>query len=221
MEIEEIKFEIDSRISELNTILVNLNKAPNRTYRKNFLIEKKKQSTEICNSITNLLQKHEGKFTSTEVSFYVHGAKQKYSSIKTILNEKLELAIDLAFSLKTIALAFTFFIKLKNKRNLKRNMAKVDLKLGNSLVDTYGGEPEKLESFLESAKLFADLTDAENATPQAKQAALATVFRFVKTRLTGSARHVIAQANTLDELSEALKKTKHRKKTHQPIFWQN
>lgn len=63
---------------------------------------------------------------------------------------------------------------------------------------------EKLEAFLESAKLFADFVDAENATAESKQTAQATVLHFVKTRLTVTAGHVISQAKTLVELREAL-----------------
>lgn len=85
MEIDEIKFKVDKNISVLNSILVNFNKAPNRTYNKQFLIEKKKQSAEICNSITNLLQQNEQKFSSTELSYYVKSARQKYNNITVIL----------------------------------------------------------------------------------------------------------------------------------------
>lgn len=44
MEIDEIKFKIDKKLSVLNSILGNFHKAPNRTYNKKNPNRKKKQS---------------------------------------------------------------------------------------------------------------------------------------------------------------------------------
>lgn len=220
MDIELTKLKVDTGIAKLSTILTNFNKAPNRSYTKKFLLNQKDQSEKVYNYIIDCLVHSESKLTQSEIQFYTKGAKQKYDDIILKLNTKLVNAKDPQFSLKTIVLALTYVTKLRSKVRSKFTMAKVDLKLGHSLVDSYGGEPEKLEAFVESANLFADLVNAENsaATAEIQRAAKGTVFRFIKTRLTGSARNVIAQAETLTQLIDALKKQSGEKNTPSNIL---
>ncbi|XP_055527412.1 uncharacterized protein LOC129720025 [Wyeomyia smithii] len=82
-------------------------------------------------------------------------------------------------------------------------MAKVDIRLGTTLVQTYDGAPENLEAFIDAVNLFNDTVtnDFANATAPQKEAAQLTVLRFVKTRLAGVARQVITDAINL-EVSE-------------------
>lgn len=201
------KLEVENNIKVLNTILKNLNKAPNRIYRKYTLKCKIDQSRTLYNNTIDCLALNQDKFSTTEFKYFNNCIRNVYGEIHTRILQKIEFARQ-GLSLFSVAYAFTFCCKLKSKI-----MAKVDLKLGNSLINTYGGEPENLEAFLESAKLFADLVDAANATPQLKEAANATILRFIKTRLTRTARHILPQANTLDDLCEALKRQHSEKNT--------
>lgn len=86
-------------------------------------------------------------------------------------------------------------------------MAKVDIKLGTSLVAVYDGAPEHLTTFLDSVNLFNDTVEADfaNATAAQKQAAQQTVLRFIKTRLTGKARQAATDNQTLAEMLTAVK----------------
>ena len=78
-------------------------------------------------------------------------------------------------------------------------MAKVDIKLGTTLVQMYDGAPENLDAFVDAVNLFYDTVENDFAASTAAQQAAAkvTVVRFVKSRLTGVARQVIAEANDL------------------------
>lgn len=90
---------------------------------------------------------------------------------------------------------------------ISNKMAKVDIKLGTALVQPYDGAPDKLNAFLDAVSLFKDSVDTEfeAATPAQKTAANATVLKFIKTRLTGTARQVINGAETLEEILQKLK----------------
>ena len=86
-------------------------------------------------------------------------------------------------------------------------MAKVDIRLGTTLVQTYDGAPENLEAFIDAVNLFNDTVtnDFANAIAPQKEAAQLTVLRFVKTRLAGVARQVITDAINLEGLLDTLK----------------
>lgn len=204
MDIEELKYGIDLLISELNSILINFTKAPNRAYSRKFLIRKKKQATNNYKLVNERLAENETKITSTELNFYIKAVRQKFNDILLIVNEKLVNAQDQFTSLRTIALVFLFYIKIKRKAG---KMAKVDIKTGTSLIAMYDGAPENLNAFLDAVSLFQDLVNADfaAASQAAKDAAQATIIRFVKTRITGLARQVIAELNDLQEILDAIK----------------
>lgn len=70
---------------------------------------------------------------------------------------------------------------------------KVDLKMWTSIVQSYDGSQEGLEPFIDSVRLFEDAVNSEfaSASVEQKAAALATIIRFIKTRLTGKARAAV------------------------------
>lgn len=86
-------------------------------------------------------------------------------------------------------------------------MPKVDVKLGTSLVPVYDGTPENLNAFFDAVALFSDTVndDFQDTTAAQKTAATEMIMKFVKTRLTGSARQAITRAETLTQILEKLK----------------
>lgn len=86
-------------------------------------------------------------------------------------------------------------------------MAKVNIKLGTTLIQMYDGAPENLDAFLDAVTRLNDTVTADfaAATAAAKEAANITVVRFIKTRLTGAARQVIADINDLQGILDAIK----------------
>lgn len=67
--------------------------------------------------------------------------------------------------------------------------------------------PENLDAFIDAVNLFRDTVENDFAASTSVQQAAArvTVVRFVKSRLTGVARQVIAEANDLQEILDAVK----------------
>lgn len=88
----------------------------------------------------------------------------------------------------------------------KMSNPKVDIKLGTSLVEVFDGTPEKLESFIDSVSLFKDAVDADFAACQPAQivAARKMVAKFIKTRLTGTARQAIPDTEDVEEIMKSL-----------------
>lgn len=86
-------------------------------------------------------------------------------------------------------------------------MPEVDIKLGTALVQVYDGNPDNLNSFLDGVDLYKTTIDAkfQAATAAEKQTTNETVFKFVKTRLTGTARQAIGEALNLDQIIDKLK----------------
>lgn len=75
--------------------------------------------------------------------------------------------------------------------------APFDIKTATALVQPYDGSPEKIEAFLDSVSLLAELTN---------EAQTATAVKFVITRLSGKARSVLpANITTLNEIVNAVK----------------
>lgn len=205
MDIAQIRHEIDVLIAGLNFIITNFAKAPNRAYSKKFLINKKKQATNSYKLINDCLAQNEDKFAHAELNFIIKGVRQKYNDILVIVNEKLVHAKDQISSIRTIALIYLFYIKIKRRQG--RMALTVDVKLGTSLVPIYDGKSENLDSFIDAVRLFEDTVNQTfaNGTSQQKNAAAQTVVRFVRTRLTGKARQTINENQTLNEMLGAIR----------------
>lgn len=86
-------------------------------------------------------------------------------------------------------------------------MPKVDIKLGTSLVQTYDGSPDNMLAFLDAVELFSNTVEDEftGSTAELKAAARETVYKFVKTRLTGKARQVIVGVENITQLIAKIK----------------
>lgn len=170
--------EIELMIRELSKILINFQKAANRNYLRSTLIQKSKISANLYNHIKNLLAEHEEKLVKTEFEFLLKSSRKIYSEIINIINAKLQYAENLHRNkLKLYTYIIIFCNRLKT--SLNKNMA-FDLKSASALVEVYNGDSEKLDQFVDSATLLIDLTTAQNKP---------TLFKFLKTRLTGKARH--------------------------------
>lgn len=134
---------------------------------------------------------------------------EKYESLKTVTLEALKLlneSITIKPKFKTLARAAIISKRLLSKEK-EVKMPTVDIKLGTTLVHIYDGSPDNLHSFLDAVALFSDTVNAEFAEATADQntAAMETVFKFVKTRLTGVARQSITGARNLTETLDKLK----------------
>ncbi|XP_058813587.1 uncharacterized protein LOC131677667 [Topomyia yanbarensis] len=205
MDIEVHKAVIDSHISRLNSILTNLRKAPNRAYKRNTLTTKLTDARTTYTLITNILADYESEYPENEFNFLYKCTRQIYSEIHTLITTKLEYAGVHTISVYSLACAVNFIQKLKYK--IRAKMAKVDIRLGTTLVQMYDGAPENLDAFIDAVNLFNDtvVNDFAAATAAQQAAAQVTVVRFVKSRLTGVARQVIVGANDLQGIFDAVK----------------
>lgn len=141
---------------------------------------------------------------NNEIKTY-HILKQKYTESIKILDETAILEPKRA-KIKFKTLSKTIIL-LRRLTTLITKIPVVDIKLGTALVNTYDGCSEKLNAFIDAVALFNDTVDAEfaAATVAQKTAAAETVFKFIKTRLTGNARHVITGAHNFNEVLTKLK----------------
>ena len=85
-------------------------------------------------------------------------------------------------------------------------MPAVDIKLGTSLIVTYDGCPDNFNTFLDAVSQDTVNTEFAAATADQRAAANETLFKFIKTRLTGTARLAITGAVTIEEILQNLKR---------------
>lgn len=195
--------EVKSLIKELQNILQNLRKAPYRKYIKNTLISKHKKAREIYENILYLLDD----FDDHQQKYYLIEARNSFSTIKLIIDKKLDTASGHLVKLKNFVHIFIAFTKLYNKHK-KMAVPKVDLKTGTAIVQAYDGRQDGLSSFIDSVNLFSDTVtaDFDTATQAQKTAATATVLRFILTRLTGKARAAVGDnPQDINEIINRLK----------------
>lgn len=189
--------QIEILILSLTKTLNSLKKNPNHRYQKSTLITKLNASKVIYNEILE----HCEVLEDYQQKFHLNSARFLYGEIKTFIDIRLERNHLLTFkTLVTVILAL---------RKLYKKMAAptVDLKLGTTLVPTYDGSPESLDSFVDAVLLFQDMVEKAFAqcTPAQKEAANGTVVRFVRTRLTGKARQSVNVNQNLNETLNAVK----------------
>lgn len=96
-----------------------------------------------------------------------------------------------------------YFILYKNNKNYTKIT-----KIGTALIQIYDGTPNNLHAFVDAVNLFNDTVDSDfqAATPDRYLAAQLTVFKLVKSRLTGTARDIIAGAEDVHNIINALKR---------------
>lgn len=205
--------ELEILISKIHQIKLNLKKSPQRKYLKFTLDEKVRIIRNTYNNIIDLLAKFESSIESNHFNFLIKAARLEFDEANNLLQSKLK-NYKKKLSWRSVICSIIFINSLKNtatRKNLVSDkivkMPSVDIKLGTALVNTYDGSPAQLNAFLDAVALFVDTVDAayENATPAEKNAARATVVRFIRTRLTGAARQFIGELNDLQEILDELK----------------
>lgn len=182
--------------NELKKILVNFKKSPNRRYTRKYLLEKYSRAKGLFNKIADLAS-----LESDSKETKLIELNSLYGEIKKIIIDNLKTTL---LTLKTVT---TIILILKKLHRKVIKMAKVDLKLGTSLVTVYDGNPEGLSSFLDSVSLYKEHVIAENSSAAAniQQAAQAQLAKFIRTRLKGIARQVIPEVDDVDQIVNAVK----------------
>lgn len=205
MDLDSLDYKIQKIIKELSKILNNLKKAPFRNYKRATLLQKLSNATTLYKDLELILVSSEKYIPDNLLNFYIKGSRLEYNEIKELI--KLKLETKNYISIVTSVLVIVYCIKLKKACRKIVSMPTVDIKLGTSLVNTYDGSPAQLNAFVDAVALYSDTVDAEfqAATADQKAAAKATVVRFVKTRLIGSARQAIGELNDLQQIIAAIK----------------
>lgn len=182
----------------------NLIKSKNRPRSLDNILEKRELLNKLINNYKLLLKSLESTLTKSdwnkEIETY-NTLKQKYTESIKILDETTVLEPKRTkIKFKTLSKTIILFRRLTK-------MPTVDIKLGTALVNTYDGCSEKLNAFIDAVALFNDTVDTEfaAATAAQKTAATETVFKFIKTRLTGNARQAITGAQNLNEVLTKIK----------------
>lgn len=124
-------------------------------------------------------------------------------------SEDRKASIQQHTSVETKDFEETKITKEENSKHVLNKMAtpKVDIKLGTSLIFQFDGNPDIIDSFIDSVNLFVAYTNEnfEEAQQNKKDAANKMVHTFVMSRLTGKARMAACNTKNVDELIHAVK----------------
>lgn len=189
--IESIELDIQTLIKIQN----NLKKSINKKFKKETLQSKRQYILALFNDIETNLIENEQYISETKLNFYIKASREAVSEIKQIIDKKLN---EHSRSKNS---------DFSANRN-SENMPTVDIKLGTSLVNTYDGSPGQLSAFIDAVELFSDTVDTtfNGASAAEKATAQATVVRFIKTRLTGTARQAVGDLNDLPQIIDSIKR---------------
>lgn len=196
---------------ELQIIEANITREYNNIAKNIKRPRSRENITQKSENLTKLLKEYKTILLNAQNSIALDlwdTEYKKYQTLKSITIESLKLlsnSITLKPKFKTVARAAIIAKRLSSKGEVK--MPAVDIKLGTSLIQIYDGSPDHLNSFLDAVALFSDIVNGEFATATADQKTTAdvTVFKFIKTRLTGVARQSIIGAQNLKETLDKLK----------------
>lgn len=193
--------QLRKSITKLENIYTNFKKSPNRSYLRKTLLDKHRQARKIYETISYLVSER------PDLKSYLYEAKNLYSAINLFIEAKLK-TTNYVIKFRTVVKIIINFLGVY--RRIKMANPKVDIKLGTAIIQVYDGNLDGLSSFIDSVMLFNDTVSAdfELATPAQKTAAVATVLRFIKTRLIGKARVVVGE-NPVDT-NEIITKLKDR-----------
>lgn len=175
--------KIEQNVQALIKLQSNLNKSKYNRIRTQTLKEKLFQANQLyANTEENLLI-HEKKISEQKLHFFIKASREAYFEISQIIKQKIRENAEEPEVAKVEIMA----------------TPKVDLKLGTALVQIYDGTAEHLTAFLDSVNLLNSHVEQtfEEATAAQKTAAVTTVVKFVRTRLTGKARQVVTDNQTL------------------------
>lgn len=156
----------------------------------------------------NLKKSINHKFKSETLKLKLEYARNLFKIIKEDLSKSTDISKgEFEFVFKAASDAtneITLIINAKLKENTKimaiptnQAAAPFDIKTATALVQPYDGSPEKLDSFLDSVSLLAELTS---------EAHMGVAVKFVTTRLSGKARSILpANITTLNEIVNVVK----------------
>ena len=203
--------EIDNYLRRLKNIISNFKKAPNRRYLKQTLTKKLKCINIIYDKLLELVED----LDEDKQKFQLRASRELCAEAKLLIKYRLENLTRLISFKNTVIIILTLnklYKSVHTKHTLhtiiqNAKMPKVDFKLGTSLVQTYDGSPENLNTFVDAVILFRDntLEEFQEATVAQIATANETLLKFIKTRLTGTARQAISSAQNLDEILNTLK----------------
>lgn len=190
---------------------LTLKKSINRPRSLENILSKTENLKDLFHRYKSNLQRLNGRLSNynwnVECDIY-ENIKLEFKSCMSLLdNSKVLEHSQRKLKFKSIAKTIVFCSRLRKSVQIENKMPKVDIKLGTALVQAYDGAPENLNTFLDAVDLFKDNVDGEfiQATPDQKAAADDTVYKFIKTRLTGTARQAITGAQNLTEIIAKLK----------------
>ena len=181
----------------------NLNKNKNRPRSQNSINENRAILHDIIIEYKNTISKLELKLPFEEWNSEV----TKYNSLKIIRDKANKILDQTKISTPATSKAAVKAIIFCRRLSHSIILPIVDIKLGTSLINTYDGSLDSLNTFLDAVSLYKDTVNNEFAAATAEQRAAAdiTVFKFIKTHLTGIARQIINRANSIDEIVLKLK----------------
>ena len=191
MNIEEI--EINHLFSLLHQIGVNLKKAPYRRYLRSTVRKKQNLAKYLFEEINAKLVLNEVKINQDHLNFFIKASRFEFAEISEILKIKLANSSS-KLSFKSVVIAIIFNNRLVK---IKGNKMVFDIKTATSIVQTYDGAADNLDTFADAANLLKDYIG---------EGELETAIRFLKTRLTGKARLGLAEhLNTIDAIVDDVK----------------
>lgn len=173
----EFPESIETLLSKLAKIQLNLKKAPNRTYLRCTIIKKINNIKKIYSEINQELQKNENSINTQELEFLIKATRLEYNAIYDILQFKLKNARK-TLSFKSCVLVIIFINQVNSKKKMA-NPQVFDIKTATAIVQQYDGTADNLDAFVDAANLLKDYVTAEQ---------IPMAVKFLKTRLTGKAR---------------------------------
>lgn len=169
-----LEIKVDILVKKLTAIHKNLKKSPNRKFLKTTLVNKLRESKIIHDKLLELLE---------EDKFLVTAVRKIYSELTDFINCRLELDTHL-IKFKTVAQAILFAIKLNKVIQVKMANNLEIIKVIGSLVPSYDGSTEKLDSVVAALTAINTLINDDNR---------ALAIQVVLSKLEGKARSAVGQ----------------------------
>lgn len=193
---EKDNYNIDNQIILLQNLYSSLKKNPNRQFLKITLQKKIKIAKSTYASILEQLVKLEEKLSLTQLDYYTKLTRQLHDAILNLFIPKLPFAKSRSF--KSVVQAVVFCKRIGN-RLIQCRMASIIeiIKVITSLVPSYDGNPDRLNSVISSLNACKALVNNDN-----KAVAIQTVL----SRLDGKARAAVTDnPEDVDEIINKLK----------------
>lgn len=164
---------------KLKTLNLYLKKAINTKISEETLKRKLVVANELYTTVLKELGKNREQLPATQIEKINTNVVQWYQEIVTILQSKFEKLGCHKYTKQLPVLPYSFKVGKLSGNNMAVANNTFDIKTATALVQPYNGEPEALESFLDSTNLLGELMGADNQP---------MCVKFLRTRLTGKAR---------------------------------